>query len=55
MGDAVNTSGAALVTPSLLDGVWSVRVSIGAENTERADVEQLWRLLRHAAAIAEAG
>ena len=53
--DAVNTSGAALVTPSLLDGVWSVRVSIGAENTERSDVEHLWRLLRHAAADAEAG
>ncbi len=53
--DAVNTSGATLVTPSLLDGVWSVRVSIGAENTERSDVEQLWRLLRHAAEAAEAG
>ena len=52
--DAVNTSGAALVTPSLLDGVWSVRVSIGAENTERSDVEHLWRLLQHAAADAEA-
>jgi aromatic-L-amino-acid decarboxylase len=53
--DAVNTSGAALVTPSLLDGVWSVRVSIGAENTERSDVEQLWHLLRHAAEAAEVG
>jgi hypothetical protein len=30
--------------------VWSVRVSIGAERTERADVEQLWRLLQDAAA-----
>jgi aromatic-L-amino-acid decarboxylase len=53
--DAVNTSGAALVTPTLLDGVWSVRVSIGAENTERSDVEHLWRLLQHAAEAAEAG
>jgi len=53
--DAVNGSGAALVTASLLDGVWSVRVSIGAENTERSDVEHLWRLLQHAAATAEAG
>ena len=53
--DAVNTSGAALVTPTLLDGVWSVRVSIGAENTERSDVEHLWRLLQHAAEDAEAG
>jgi aromatic-L-amino-acid decarboxylase len=47
--DAVNASGAALVTPSLLDGTWSVRVSIGAEPTERHDVEDLWRLLRQAA------
>jgi aromatic-L-amino-acid/L-tryptophan decarboxylase len=47
--DAINTSGAALVTPALLDGTWSVRVSIGAETTEREDVEELWRLLRQAA------
>jgi len=47
--DAVNGSGAALVTPSLLDGTWSVRVSIGAEATERRDVEELWYLLRQAA------
>jgi len=48
----VNASGAALVTPSLLDGRWSVRVSIGAERTERSDVEELWRLLQQAAAEA---
>jgi aromatic-L-amino-acid/L-tryptophan decarboxylase len=48
--DAVNVSGAALVTPSLLDGTWSVRVSIGAERTERRDVEDLWALLQQAAA-----
>jgi aromatic-L-amino-acid decarboxylase len=47
--DRVNASGAALVTPSLLDGTWSVRVSIGAEPTERTDVAELWRLLRLAA------
>ena len=40
--DSVNASGATLVTPSLLDGTWSVRVSIGAEPTERQDVEELW-------------
>ena len=44
--NTVNASGAALVTPSLLDGTWSVRVSIGAEPTERTDVEELWNLLR---------
>jgi len=47
--DWVNSSGAALVTPSLLDGVWSVRVSIGAEATEREDVRELWALLQQAA------
>jgi aromatic-L-amino-acid decarboxylase len=47
--NAVNASGAALVTPSLLDGTWSVRVSIGAEATERTDVEELWNLLRRTA------
>ena len=50
--DSVNASGAALITPSLLDGAWSVRVSIGAERTERSDVEELWRLLQQAAAEA---
>ena len=53
--DSVNASGAALVTPSLLDGTWSVRVSIGAEPTERQDVERLWSLLRQAAESAIAG
>ncbi len=47
--DSVNTGGTALITPSLLDGIWSVRVSIGAEGTERRDVEELWSLLQQAA------
>ena len=47
--ESINRSGAALLTPSLLDGTWSVRVSIGAEATEREDVEALWRLLQQAA------
>ncbi|HEY6294844.1 MAG TPA: aspartate aminotransferase family protein, partial [Streptosporangiaceae bacterium] len=46
--DSINRSGAALVTPALLDGTWSVRVSIGAEATEREDVEELWELLQRA-------
>jgi aromatic-L-amino-acid decarboxylase len=46
---AVNDSGRAFVTPAVLDGRWMVRVSIGAEATERPDVEQLWALLRRAA------
>ncbi len=43
---SINDSGRAFVTPSLLDGRWMVRISIGAEATERADVEELWALLR---------
>jgi aromatic-L-amino-acid decarboxylase len=46
---AVNDSGRAFVTPSLLDGRWMVRVSIGAEPTERSDVERLWALLQEVA------
>jgi glutamate/tyrosine decarboxylase-like PLP-dependent enzyme len=41
----VNESGQAFVTPALLDGRWIVRVSIGAELTERQHVEELWRLI----------
>lgn len=44
--DAVNRSGAAFVSPSVLDGRWMVRVSIGAEATERSDVEAMWELVR---------
>lgn len=43
---AVNDSGRAFVTPALLDDRWMVRVSIGAEPTERADVAALWELMR---------
>jgi aromatic-L-amino-acid decarboxylase len=47
--EQVNRSGQAYLTPALLDGRWMVRVSIGAEQTERAHVEQLWRAMRDAA------
>jgi aromatic-L-amino-acid decarboxylase len=46
---AINDSGRAFVTPSMLDGRWMVRVSIGAEPTERAAVEALWEQMRTAA------
>ena len=45
----VNQSGAAYLTPARLDGRWMVRVSIGAEQTERVHVEQLWALMQQAA------
>ncbi len=44
--ERVNRSGAAYLTPALLDGRWMVRVSIGAESTERSHVEQLWTTIR---------
>jgi len=47
--ERVNRSGAAYLTPATLDGRWMVRVSIGAENTERTHVEALWRTMRHEA------
>ena len=42
----INASGRAFLTPSVLDGRWMVRVSIGVEDTEREHVEQLWQLLQ---------
>ena len=47
-----NQSGEAYVTPAMLDGRWMVRVSIGAELTEREHVAQLWRLMRATAKLA---
>lgn len=44
--DRINRGGQAYVTPAVIDGRWMVRVSIGAEATERSDVEALWDLMR---------
>ncbi len=46
----INTSGAAFCSPSLLDGRWMVRVSIGVEGTDRSDVAFLWQLFQDEAA-----
>lgn len=45
----LNQSGEAYVTPAILDGGWVVRVSIGAELTERRHVEQLWSMMQREA------
>ncbi|TDG15948.1 aspartate aminotransferase family protein [Seongchinamella unica] len=45
----INQSGQAFLSPSILDGRWMVRVSIGVESTTRAHVEALWQLLRTSA------
>ncbi|MGH9533909.1 MAG: pyridoxal phosphate-dependent decarboxylase family protein [Terriglobales bacterium] len=47
--DRINRSGRAFLTPALLDGSWMVRVSIGAETTERDDVAAVWQAMREAA------
>ncbi len=46
----INQSGRAYLTSAILDGRWMVRVSIGAEATERKHVQEVWELMR-----AEAG
>ena len=48
--EAVNASGVAHLTSALVDGSWVVRVSIGSETTEWADVERLWDAMQEAAA-----
>ena len=42
----LNQSGEAYLTPAMLDGRWMVRVSIGAELTEREHVARLWELMQ---------
>jgi aromatic-L-amino-acid decarboxylase len=46
---AINDSGAAYLTPAMVDGRWMVRVSIGIESTEGVHVEKLWQTMRTAA------
>jgi aromatic-L-amino-acid decarboxylase len=48
--DRINRSGQAYLTPALLGERWMVRVSIGAELTERQHVDALWTLMREAVA-----
>jgi aromatic-L-amino-acid decarboxylase len=43
---AVNDSGEAMLTPTLIGGHWAARVSIGSATTGREHVADLWRLLR---------
>ncbi|HEV2687486.1 MAG TPA: pyridoxal-dependent decarboxylase [Bryobacteraceae bacterium] len=52
--DRVNRSGAAYLTPAILEGRWMVRVSIGAIDTEKEHVEALWKLLQRETAATPA-
>ena len=47
--NAINQSGEAFMSPSMLDGRWMVRVSIGVEATTREHVETLWKLIQRQA------
>ena len=48
--DRLNRSGEAWLTPATVNGRWMVRVSIGAELTEREHVADLWDAMRRQAA-----
>jgi aromatic-L-amino-acid decarboxylase len=48
--ERINRSGAAYLTPAILDDRWMVRVSIGALSTEREHVAALWERMWAAAA-----
>jgi len=43
---AINQSGKAFMSPSILDGRWMVRVSIGVEATTREHIEALWHKIQ---------
>jgi aromatic-L-amino-acid decarboxylase len=49
--ERINRSGEAYLTPAVLNGRWMVRVSIGALETERQDVERLWSVMRREATL----
>ena len=49
IADAINQAGRSYLTPSVLKGVQMIRVSIGAQPTERQHVAALWRDLQEAA------
>jgi aromatic-L-amino-acid decarboxylase len=49
----VNEGGRVYLTPSVLKGQQTLRVSVGAETTERRHVEALWRELQDAASALE--
>jgi aromatic-L-amino-acid decarboxylase len=50
IANRINEAGRAYLTPTVLDGKQIVRISVGAERTERAHVAALWDALQAAAA-----
>ncbi len=53
IAESVNRRGRAYLTPSILKGKQIIRVSIGAETTERRHVETLWRELQEVASAVQ--
>ncbi|HTU20216.1 MAG TPA: pyridoxal-dependent decarboxylase, partial [Gemmataceae bacterium] len=47
--ERINRSGMAYLTPAILNDRWLVRVSVGAEATEREHVVDLWKWMRQEA------
>jgi aromatic-L-amino-acid/L-tryptophan decarboxylase len=48
IADLINRAGRSYLTPSVLKGRQMIRVSIGAQTTEREHVAALWQALRQA-------
>ena len=46
---AINDSGKAFLTPTVIDDRWAVRVSIGAAATSHEHIAGLWQLMRDTA------
>ena len=47
--EAVNADGGVFLTHTVLDGRYTIRVSIGTLATERRHVDRLWELIDAAA------
>ena len=52
--ERINRSGAAYLTPAVVDGRWMVRVSVGALATQAEDVAAVWQVIRQTAEAAKA-
>jgi glutamate/tyrosine decarboxylase-like PLP-dependent enzyme len=49
--ERINRSGAAYLTPAILDGRWMTRISIGALTTELEHVQKLWLRIQEEAQV----
>ncbi len=49
VADQVNSSGKAFITHTILDGVYVIRLAVGAIRTELSHLEETWRVIKLAA------